>query len=90
MALPESSNPYRLASSFTEVRTNTVIGSPYATYSIGWSCLDYVGDGCALEKFVISDSPGFLTVGAEISLGTKDKAPSIRRQNGYFDSLNSL
>jgi hypothetical protein len=65
-------------------------GSPFANYDIGWSNPDRAGHGCALEKFIVSGGPGFLTMGAEFSLGRKDKSPMINRQTSYFDSLNSL
>ncbi|KAK0746112.1 hypothetical protein B0T18DRAFT_143946 [Schizothecium vesticola] len=66
------------------------IGSPSANYNIGWPSLDFVGPGCALEKLIISGGPGFLSAGAEFSLGRKDNSPLIRREMAYFDSLNSL
>lgn len=43
-----------------------------------------------MEKFVISGGPGFITAGAEFSLGRKDKSPSIRRHATYFESLSGL
>lgn len=49
-----------------------------------------MGPGCALQKFIISGGPGFLSAGAEFSLGRKDQSPLIRRETAYFDSLNSL
>lgn len=50
-----------------------------------------MGPGCALQKFIISGGPGFLSAGAEFSLGRKDQSPLItRREAAYFDSLNSL
>ncbi|KAM7187068.1 hypothetical protein V8F20_011136 [Naviculisporaceae sp. PSN 640] len=65
--------------------------SPLANYSIGWSSPEFVGSGCALEKVAISGSTGFLSLGAEFSLGRKDKSPSIKRgMDAYFDTLNSL
>ncbi|KAK0622345.1 hypothetical protein B0T14DRAFT_601131 [Immersiella caudata] len=66
------------------------IGSPDANYDIGWSSPDFVGPGCALEKFVISGGPGFISGGAEFSLGRKDKAPTIKRHTSYFESLRPL
>ncbi|KAK3381708.1 hypothetical protein B0H63DRAFT_524397 [Podospora didyma] len=64
------------------------IGSPQENYDIGWSSPDYPSLGCALEKFVISGGRGFLTVGAEFTLGRKDKPPMIQRHTSYVDSLN--
>lgn len=49
-----------------------------------------MGPGCALQKLIISGGPGFLSAGAEFSLGRKDQSPLIRRETAYFDSLNSL
>lgn len=49
-----------------------------------------MGPGCALQKFIISGGPGFLSAGAEFSLGRKDQSPLIRRETAYFESLNSL
>ncbi|GAB1315628.1 hypothetical protein MFIFM68171_05838 [Madurella fahalii] len=66
------------------------IGSPTANYDIGWSSPDFVGPGCALEKFVISGGPGFITGGAEFSLGRKDRSPMIMRNATYFESLSGL
>ncbi|KAK0637398.1 hypothetical protein B0T17DRAFT_108930 [Bombardia bombarda] len=66
------------------------IGSPLANYDIGWSSPDFIGPGCALEKFTISGGPGFISAGAEFSLGRKDKTPTINRHTPYFDTLNSL
>lgn len=43
-----------------------------------------------LEKIVISGGPSFLSVGAEYSLGRKDKSPVIKRHTTYFESLNGL
>jgi len=65
-------------------------GSPQANFDIGWSSPDFVGPGCALEKFIISASPGFISGGAEFSLGRKEKGPAIKRQTTYFESLSSL
>ncbi|KAK0644616.1 hypothetical protein B0T16DRAFT_392934 [Cercophora newfieldiana] len=66
------------------------IGSPFANYDIGWSSPEFVGPGCALEKIIISGGPGFLSVGAECSVGRKDKSPVIKRYTGYFESLGGL
>jgi hypothetical protein len=65
-------------------------GSPHANFDIGWSSPDFVGPGCALEKFIISGGPGFISGGAEFSLGRKEKAPAIKRNTTYFESLSSL
>lgn len=66
------------------------IGSPSANYTIGWSCPDYAGSGCALEKIIISGGPEFLTVGGEISLGRKDKSPAVQRRDNYYTTLAAL
>ncbi|KAK3361110.1 hypothetical protein B0T24DRAFT_642350 [Lasiosphaeria ovina] len=66
------------------------VGSPLANYKIGWSSPDFVGPGCSLEKIVISGGPGFLSAGAEFSLGRKDRAPVISHSTAYFEMLNSL
>ena len=50
-----------------------------------------MGPGCALEKFIISGGPGFLSAGAELSFGRKDKSPLIiRGEKAYFASLDFL
>ncbi|KAK5659549.1 hypothetical protein OQA88_751 [Cercophora sp. LCS_1] len=66
------------------------IGSPLANYDIGWSSPDFVGPGCALEKLIISGDLGFMSLGAECSLGRKDKSPIIKRHTSYFESLGGL
>ncbi|KAK0652381.1 hypothetical protein B0T16DRAFT_454752 [Cercophora newfieldiana] len=72
-------------------RVSYNIGSPLANYDIGWSSPAFVGPGCALEKFVLSGGPGFVTAGVELSLGRKDKSPLIKREmSGYFDVLGTL
>ncbi|KAK0703026.1 hypothetical protein B0T26DRAFT_488346 [Lasiosphaeria miniovina] len=66
------------------------VGSPLANYKIGWSSPDFVGPGCSLEKIVISGGPGFLSAGAEFSLGRKDRALVNSHGIAYFDMLTSL
>ena len=66
------------------------IGSPSANYNIGWSSPEFVGPGCALEKVIISGGAGFLSLGAECSIGRKDRSPMIKRHTSYFESLSGL
>ncbi|KAK5655878.1 hypothetical protein OQA88_5417 [Cercophora sp. LCS_1] len=66
------------------------IGSPSASYNIGWSSPDPISPRCALEKVIISGGTGFLSAGAEFSFGRKDKSPTIKRDMAYFEALNSL
>lgn len=63
-----------------------ILGSSDASYSIGWSGLKQPRSGCAFEKVTITGGQ-YITGGASIIVGKKDKAVHIKARDDYIMQL---